>query len=427
MNVLVVSCNHHKAGVQLRERLAFSNPEKLQRAYSHWREVHPDSELVVLSTCNRVEIYAADEQDESGVSFDDITRFISTFHDVPTDEFVDSVLAQSGVDAVSHLFQVACSIDSMVLGEPQIVNQVKEAYRVAQENDACGPLTNVLFQHALKVSAQVRTETGLADGRVSIASVAVGDFGKSIFSRFDNKTVLVIGAGEMAEETLTYLQSEGVCRIIVANRNRDRAERLASQFRGEAVDYSTLDDWLSKADVIVSTTGASEILISKARFAAARAKSNRHPVFILDLAAPRDFDPAASTVDDNVFLYDIDALEETCNRNRMAREAEVQKAMAIIANQTQTFMQEIYHRATGPVIHRLREHWHDISRGELDRLYRKIPTLDEPQRQAIEATIQRIVNKLLHPPLEALKDEAKAGTPEGLLHAIRRLFFFGEK
>ena len=427
MNVLVVSCNHHKAGVQLRERLAFSNPEKLQKAYSHWHEIHPDSELVVLSTCNRVEIYAADEQGESGVSFDDITRFISTFHDVPTDEFVDSVLAQSGVDAVSHLFQVACSIDSMVLGEPQIVNQVKEAYRVAQENDACGPLTNVLFQHALRVSAQVRTETGLADGRVSIASVAVGDFGKSIFSRFDNKTVLVIGAGEMAEETLTYLQSEGACQIVVANRNRDRAERLASQFRGEAVDYSTLDDWLSKADVIVSTTGASDILISKARFAAARAKSNRHPVFILDLAAPRDFDPAAASVDDNVFLYDIDALEETCNRNRMAREAEVQKAMTIIANQTQTFMQEIYHRATGPVIHRLREHWHDISRGELDRLYRKIPTLDNPQRLAIEATIQRIVNKLLHPPLEALKDEAKAGTPEGLLHAIRRLFLFGEK
>ncbi len=427
MNVLVVSCNHHKAGVQLRERLAFPSVEKLQQAYRQWQEVHPGSELVVLSTCNRVEIYAADEQDNDGVSVGDITRFISQFHNVPPDEFIDSVLAQSGVDAVSHLFQVACSIDSMVLGEPQIVNQVKEAYRVAQEFDACGPLTNVLFQHALKVSAQVRTETGLADGRVSIASVAVGEFGKSIFSRFDNKTVLVIGAGEMAEETLTYLQSEGACRIVVANRNRDRAERLAQKFRGEAVDYATLDDWLTKADVIVSTTGSSEILISRERFAAARARSNCHPVFILDLAAPRDFDPAAATVDDNVFLYDIDALEETCHRNRTAREAEVQKAMVIIENQTQVFMQEIYHRATGPVIHRLREHWHDISRGELDRLYRRLPTLDGPQREAIEATIQRIVNKLLHPPLEALKDEAKAGTPEGLLHAIRRLFFFGEK
>ena len=427
MNVLVVSCNHHKAGVQLRERLAFPNSEKLQQAYHQWQKVHPDSELVVLSTCNRVEIYAADERDNANVSFDDITKFISQFHNVATDEFIDSVLAQSGVDAVSHLFQVACSIDSMVLGEPQIVNQVKEAYRVAQEHDACGPLTNVLFQHALKVSAQVRTETGLADGRVSIASVAVGDFGKSIFSRFDNKTVLVIGAGEMAEETLTYLKSEGASRIVVANRNRDRAERLAAQFHGEAVDYATLDDWLTKADVIVSTTGSSEILISKDRFAAARDRSDRHPIFILDLAAPRDFDPAVASVDENVFLYDIDALEETCNRNRQAREAEVQKAMIIIENQTQIFMQEIYHRATGPVIHRLREHWHEISRGELERLYRKLPNLDAEHRQAIESTIQRTVNKLLHPPLEALKDEAKAGTPEGLLHAIRRLFLFGEK
>ena len=238
------------------------------------------------------------------------------------------------------------------------------------------------------------------------------------------ETVLVIGAGEMAEETLTYLQSEGVKRIVVANRNRERAERLAAKFKGEAVDFSTLDEWLAKADVIVSTTGASQTLITKERFAAARARSQRHPVFILDLAAPRDFDPAAGTVDDNVFLYDLDALEETCSRNRAAREAEVEKARGIIAAQTRTFMQEIYHRATGPVIHRLREHWTDISRSELDRLYRKLPTLESAQRQAIEATIQRIVNKLLHPPLEALKDEAKEGTPEGLLHAIRRLFFF---
>lgn len=427
MNVLVVSCNHHKAGVQLRERLAFSSTDLLNNAYAQWREQHPNAEIVVLSTCNRVEIYAADERAEDGVSFDDITRFISQFHNVPTDEFVESVLAHSGTAAVEHLFEVACSIDSMVLGEPQIVNQVKEAYRVAQENDACGPLTNVLFQHALKVSAQVRTETGLADGRVSIASVAVGDFGKSIFSRFDNKTVLVIGAGEMAEETLTYLQSEGVKRIVIINRSRERAERLAAQFKGEVADFSSLDDWLSKADVIVSTTGASQTLITRERFAMARAKSSRHPVFILDLAAPRDFDPAAGRVDDNVFLYDIDALEETCNRNRRAREAEVQKAKDIIVAQTQTFMQEIYHRATGPVIHRLREHWNEISRAELDRMYRKLPNLDGDQRQAIEATIQRIVNKLLHPPLEALKDEARGGTPEGLLHAIRRLFLGKDK
>ncbi|MCA9035324.1 MAG: glutamyl-tRNA reductase [Planctomycetaceae bacterium] len=427
MNVLVVSCNHHNAGVNIREKLAFSNESQLIRAYANWKGRYPNSELVVLSTCNRVEIYAADEDDDEGVSFDDITRFISEFHNVPTDEFVQSVLAQHGTSAVSHLFEVTCSIDSMVLGEPQIVNQVKEAYRVAQENDACGPLTNVLFQQALNVSGRVRTETRLAEGRVSIASVAVGEFGRNIFSRFDNKTVLVIGAGEMAEETLQYLKSEGVQKIVVINRSRDRADKLAAAFGGDVYDFEELDEWLAKADVIVSTTGAAQTLITRERFAAVRAKSRRHPVFILDLAAPRDFDPGIAELDDNVFLYDIDALEETCQKNRSLREAEVQRAREIIAEQTDRFMQEIYHRATGPVIHRLREHWTDISRGELDRLYRKLPDLNADQRVAIEATIQRIVNKLLHPPLEALKDEARAGTPDGLLHAIRRLFQIRDK
>lgn len=422
MNVLVVSCNHHSAGVGVREKLAFSSEQQLSSAYSQWKQQHPESEVVLLSTCNRVEIYAADESVETGVSFDDITRFISQFHDLPPDQFTQSVLAHHGRKAVSHLFEVTCSLDSMVLGEPQIVNQVKEAYRVAQENDACGPLTNVLFQQALNVSARVRTETRLAEGRVSIASVAVGEFGRNIFSRFDNKTVLIIGAGEMAQETLQYLKSEGVQRIIVANRSRERAAVLAAEVGGTAVEFADLDQWLATADVIVSTTGADEILISRPRFEAARRKSNQQPVFILDLAAPRDFDPSIADLDDNVFLYDIDALEETCNKNRGLREAEIDRAMSIIGEQTDRFMQEIYHRATGPVIHRLREHWSDISRAELDRLYRKMPDLNDEHRAAVEATIQRIVNKLLHPPLEALKDEARAGTPEGLLHAIRRLF-----
>lgn len=421
MNVLVVSCNHHNAGVKIREKLAFSN-QQLSTAYEHWKLQHPDSELVVLSTCNRVEIYAADESEEGGISFDDITRFISECRNVPTDEFIQSVLTEHGPRAVSHLFEVACSLDSMVLGEPQIVNQVKEAYRVAQEHDACGPLTNVLFQQALNVSARVRTETRLAEGRVSIASVAVGDFGRSIFSRFDNKTVLIIGAGEMAEETLQYLRSEGVQRILVSNRSPERARKLAEDFGGDAVAFEQLDQWMAEADVIVSTTGSDEILISRERFEDVRRRSRQQPVFILDLAAPRDFDPSISEIDDNVFLYDLDALEETCRKNRKLRKAEVQRAMEMISEQTSRFMQEIYHRATGPVIHRLREHWNEISRSELDRMYRKLPNLNEEQRAAVEATIQRIVNKLLHPPLEALKDEARAGTPEGLLHAIRRLF-----
>jgi len=421
MNLLVVSCSHQNANLDVREKLAFSG-EQLENAYSLWRSKHPDTELVLLSTCNRVEVYAADESTPPAVSVDDVAEFLSQVHQLPADSFFDALLFHHGPDAVTHLFQVACSIDSMVLGEPQIVNQVKEAYQTAQIHRACGPLTNVMFQHALNVSARVRSETRLAEGRVSIASVAVGEFGRSVFNRFDNKTVLVIGAGEMAEESLRYLRDEGVRDIVVVNRSPEKAQALAEEFEGRPVPFEELDTWLGQADVIISATGSDQVLISHDRFAQARRKFGGDPVFILDLAAPRDFDPKIESMDDNVFLFDIDSLEATCERNRRMRESEIVSAMQIISDQTDRFMQEIYHRATGPVIHRLREHWNSISDAELQRLYRKLPDLNDAQRVAVEKTIRRIVNKLLHPPLEALKDEAREGTPSSLLQAISRLF-----
>lgn len=412
--------------MEVREKLAFASEEQLTQAYARWRERHPNSELVLLSTCNRVEIYAAADEENRDLSAELITDFVSQFHNVPTDDFIHSVLSHHGSKAVEHLFEVVCSLDSMVLGEPQIVTQVKDAYRIARENDSCGPLTNVLFQHALAVSARVRSETRLSEGRVSIASVAVGDFGRSIFNRFDNKTVLVIGAGEMAEETLRYLKDEGVQRIVVVNRSQERAEILASQFSGATDSFDNLDEWLGTADVIVSTTGATETVVDRDRFVQVREMSGRKPVFILDLGAPRDFDPQIADVDDDVFLYDIDALEATCERNRRQRKSEIVDAKKIVEQQTERFMHEVYHRATGPVIQRLREQMGKISRSELDILFRKNPELDDLQRAAVEKTVHRIVNKLLHPPLESLKDEARAGTPHGLLDAVKRLFKLGE-
>ena len=339
---------------------------------------------------------------------------------------MDDLLEKTGPDAVRHLFQVASSIDSMVLGEPQVVNQVKAAYRTAERNQSCGPLTHALFQRAMSVSGRVRTETRLAEGRVSIASVAVGEFGKSIFDRFDDKTVLIIGAGEMAEETLRYLKEEGVARIVVVNRSRDRAIHLADQWGGEAKPYEELDDWMAQADVIVSTTGADRPIVDADRFRRVRAAGGDRTVFILDLAAPRDFDPAVNDIDDNVFLYDIDSLERTCADNRGNREKEIQRANRIIDDETDRFMQDFYHRATGPIVKRLREEWHEISREEMTTLRKRLSHLSEKDHQSIERSIERIVNKLLHPPLETLKDEARQGTPHGLLDALRRLFRLSE-
>lgn len=422
MNVQVVYCNHQTANLEVRERLAFSSPEVLKRAYGELRKRFPRSEHVVISTCNRVEVYSAQEDKADAPTQSQLAQFFSEFHRVPVSDFMDDLLEYHGPDAVRHLFEVASSIDSMVLGESQIVNQIKEAYELSTLTAANGPLTNALFQRALTVSSRVRTETKLSNGRVSIASVAVGEFGKTIFDRFDNKTVVVLGAGEMATETLMYLRDEGVRQVIVCNRSLERAQRLAEQFSGVAREWDCLEECLAQADVIVSTTGAHLPVVTFPMMKQIRKRTGPKPLFILDLGAPRDFEPSIGDIDDNTFLYDIDDLEATCERNRTRRMQEVQKARQIINEETERFMQDVYHKATGPVVKRLREHWEEISRQELEILYRKLPDLGERERQVIEKTIYRIVNKLLHPPLEALRDEARTGTPHGMLDVLKRLF-----
>jgi glutamyl-tRNA reductase len=421
MNFRVVYCNHQTADLEVRERLAFSGEEQFGRAYERWRRAFPRSELVLLSTCNRVELYAARPDEGPGPTTDEIVRFLAEFHELPRDVFAGRLLERHGPDAVRHLFEVACSLDSMVLGEPQIVAQVKEAYERAYRHEACGPLTHALFQMAFRVSGRVRTETSLAEGRVSIASVAVGEFGRSIFDRFDDKSVLVIGAGAMAEETVRYLADAGVKRFLVTNRSPERAEQLAAVWGGRTVPFEDLDRSLAAADVVVSATGAARPIMTADRFRLLRRGAKR-PVFILDLGAPRDFDPGIAGVDENTFLYDVDDLKATCEANRALRQKEIEKARRIVDEEARRFTHEVYHRATGPVIKRLRDEWDAIRRQEVDQLFAKLPHLPEKDRQAIERTIERIVNKLLHPPLEVLKDEAKAGPPHGLLEALRRLF-----
>jgi len=424
VNLQVVYCNHLTTGLDIREKLAFS-VDRMRHAYTELQSRFPAAEAVVLSTCNRVEVYTAQESPGDAPTHATLAQFFSDFHQVPVSDFVEDLLEQTGSDAVRHLFQVASSLDSLVLGEPQIVSQVKEAYQLAQEHNACGPLTHALFQGAIRVSSRVRTETKLAEGRVSIASVAVGEFGRSIFDRFDDKTVLIIGAGEMAEETLTYLRNEGVGRIIVVNRSEANGQLLAARFPGsETRPFDELDRWLNESDVIVSTTGSTDPIVTVDRFRQIR--TGNRPVFILDLGAPRDFEPGVVDIDDNVFLYDIDDLETTCNSNRRRRQKEVDLAETIIAEESDRFMTELYHRATGPIVKRLREQWHEISRDELDRLNRKLTHLSESDRTTIDRSVERIVNKLLHPPLEALRSEARGGAPQGLLDALKRLFHIAE-
>jgi glutamyl-tRNA reductase len=423
VNLLALYCTHENTPLAIRETLAFASRDRLQRAYAELKRRFSDCEAVILSTCNRVEIYFASPEDDPEVVRDQLAQFLAEFHQVPLDEFVDKLQAASGSEAVWHLFDVISSLNSMVLGEPQIVNQVRQAYREAEEFGACGPMVHSLFQSAIRVSGRVRSETRLAEGRVSIASVAVGDFGTSIFDSFSDKLVLIVGAGEMAEETLRYLKDEGVRDIVVVNRSLERAERLAREWGGRAEAWETLDRWMGYADVIVSTTGAEKPIVDVARFRKARASSGGRPAFILDLGAPRDFEPAVGKMHDvDVFLYDIDSLSRTCEDNRRARVREIDHARQIVTEELQRFMTEYHHRASGDVLTRLMDDWHAISKEELGRLFNKLPHTTSKDREAIERTVERIVNKLLHPPLTVLKDEAREGTPHGLINALKRLF-----
>lgn len=421
MKLLLVGCSHQQSSVATRERLAF-NPTQAGDALVGLRQRFPQLEAVLLSTCNRVELYMASEDAESGPSHRDAAEFLADFHGLTVGEVFDDLFERTGEDAVRHLFRVAASLDSMVLGEPQIASQVKQAYDLACERRCTGPLTNQIFQAARKVAKRVATETSIHEKRVSIPSVAVCDFAKQIFERFDDKSVLVIGAGEMAEETLRYLKAEGAHRVTVINRNFERARALAQEWNGRCVPYSELGSALIEADLIISTTGASEPIVTLADYQKIETARFQRTLFILDLAIPRDFEPAIGDRYNEVYLYSIDDLQEACRRNREQRDEELPQALAIIEEETTRFMAELHHRATGPVITRLKQGWQQPKDDELVRLFNKLPDLDERARAEIRQSFDRLINKLLHPPLESLRDESRHGIPHGLLEALKRLF-----
>ena len=424
MKLQMIGCSHHQSSVALRERLAFS-PAQVGEALQQLRVRYPQVEAVLLSTCNRVEIYTAAEQPEAGPSHEQIAQFMADFHHLPMYEIFNDLFERTGEDAVRHLFTVAASIDSMVVGEPQILAQVKQAYELAKDYQSAGPLTHGIFQAAVRVAKRVASETTLSQRRVSIPSVAVGDFARSIFERFDDKRTLVIGAGDMAEETLRYLQTEGAHDVTVVNRNRQRADELAQRWQGRADAWERLPQLLSQADLVVSTTGATEPVVTLADYKQIEAARFQRPLFVLDLAIPRDFDPA---IGDRlgVYLYSIDDLEAACQRNRRERDRELPAAIHIVEQETARFMTELHHRSTAPIIKRLREGWQQPKDDELKRLFNKLPELDERARAEIGQSFERLINKLLHPPLESLRSEAEKGPPHGLLDALKRLFQIGD-
>ena len=378
---------------------------------------------MLLSTCNRVELYFASESEVADrfPTHHDVVEFLAEFHGINPVQVFNELFERSGEDAIRHLFTVAGSLDSMVVGEAQILSQVKQAYEQATANDATGPLTHAAFQAAIRVAKRIARETAINEKRVSVPSVAVADFAKQFFERFDDKNVLLIGAGEMGEETLRYLIDEGARQITIVNRSPERARELAGRVTGEVERWDRLIHLLVAADIVVSTTGATEAIMTAQEFRIIERERAQRPLFILDLAVPRDFEPEIANFV-GVYLYSVDDLKETCEANQKARENEWPIAEKIIEDETARFMTDLHHRATGPTIRRLKEQADQVKSEELGRLFNKLPELDKTHRQEIQRSLNRVVNKLLHPPLESLRDEAQAGAPHGLLDALKRLF-----
>jgi glutamyl-tRNA reductase len=303
MKLQMVGCSHHTAPVEVRERLAF-NQQQAAAALKSFRSLYPGAEAVLLSTCNRVELYIASDSPDACPTHHAAAAFLAEFHGLPIEDVFNKLFEHTGEDFVRHLFTVAASLDSMVVGEAQILGQVKQAYELATTANATGPLTNAAFQAALRVAKRVATETAIQQKRVSIPSVAVAEFANSIFERFDDKQVLLIGAGEIAEEALRYLLDEGARSIAVVNRSRQRAEELSARLAGEAHDWSDLYELVVRADLIVTATGAAEPIMSLADFRPIIDERYQRPLLILDLAIPRDFDPQIGELP-GVYLYSL--------------------------------------------------------------------------------------------------------------------------
>jgi glutamyl-tRNA reductase len=417
--LLLLGLNHSTAPLEVRERLAFSNQGR-DRALDALRGKFPQAEMALLSTCNRVELYVARPVHEHPRA-EEMVEFLADFHGVDAALFSQHLYQKTDKDVVAHLFTVASSLDSMVLGETQILGQVREAYDAARERGAAGAFLNPMFQRALAVGKEVMSTTRIADGRVSVASVAV-DYARRIFDSFDDKTVLCIGAGEMAALVLQSFAQLAPRRLLVCNRSPERAADLAQQFNGQAVPFENLNDHLIAADIVVSSTGADRAIITTAQVAGLRKAMRYRPIFLIDIALPRDIEPGVGELE-NVYLYNIDDLQQVVAGTFEQRKDAIEAARRIVERHVDAFV--VWHRARemGPMIERFSKRYHELAAEELARTLNKLPGIGEVERAHLEELTRRIVNKLLHDPISMLRrSEGMHGATSQYLHALEQLF-----
>jgi glutamyl-tRNA reductase len=411
MSLFALGLNHHTAPLAVRERVVF-HVERLREALTDIRAAFA-SEAAILSTCNRTELYVAAEEPPAAVA-----EWLARYHRFEPTQLERYLYTLPREQAVRHAFRVASGLDSMVLGEPQILGQMKEAARAAECAGTLGTLLHKLFQRTFAVAKEVRTSTRVGAASVSMAAAAV-KLAARIFPSLKDQKVLFIGAGEMIELCATHFAAQAPARLAVANRTAERAERLAHRFNGEALELKTLPERLHEFDIVVSSTASSLPILGKGLVERALRARRRRPMFMVDLAVPRDIEPEAGELDD-IFLYTVDDLAEIVAGNRDARREAVEQAEAIIETQVGQFMRWMQARENVPLIRALREHGEQARRHEVARALRALQRGDDPAA-VLEALSQGLTNKLLHAPTQALHD---AGGEEGraLAETASRLY-----
>jgi glutamyl-tRNA reductase len=415
MNFVVIGVNHRTAPVEVREQFAIPEarlPEAVRSLASH-----PGvEEAMIVSTCNRVEILARTADDCAGLD-----GFFRQFYGFDPAPYRQHLYEYRDCDAVRHVFRVASSLDSMIVGEPQILGQVKEAYATARAVGAVNSQLDALLTRAFAVAKRVRNETAVATSAVSVASVAV-DLAKKIFGNLDGKSVYLVGAGKMCELAARHLMAHGAKQIYVANRTYDRAVALARKFNGEAVVFDQLYDTVPRADIVISSTGAPHAIFRKEHGERFLHSRKNRPMFFIDIAVPRDVDPEMNKLD-GIFVYDIDDLQQVVSSHVADRHVEAEHAETIVQMEVEKFQARLQTLDVVPTIVSLQEHLETVRQAEIDRVRGRLGTLTPEQELAVEALTRGIINKIMHTPITTLKSAARESQEvTTVIDLVRRLF-----
>jgi glutamyl-tRNA reductase len=424
--IVIVGLNHRSAPIEVRESVAFES-HYLHDALTRLRNYSSIDEGVILSTCNRVEVVAA--ASDSAMAYNEIGRFLAEqkphAHGVALTEHT---YRYRGAEAVRHLFRVAASLDSMVVGEPQILGQLKQHYDAAQQAGSVGTILHRLFHRSFSVAKRVRSETGIGSGAVSVSSVAV-DLAKRIFDRFDDKTVMLIGAGKMGDLMARHLQNHGVRSLMVTNRTFERAVELAERIHGNPIRFEDFPQYLKMADLVIGCTGAPEVLVDAVQVDKVLRERKHKAMFFIDIGDRRNFDGKINDLD-NVYLYNIDDLRNVAEENLQGRSNEAAKAEDIVGEEVQSFVRWIGSLEQVPTITALRQRFDDIRRGEIDKsLSGVLKGLSPEQRTALDDMTTAMINKFLHTPIAQLKRRGDDDDDEAALYiaALKKLFDLEDK